>query len=45
VKIEQKEVRVTAVLVSLMGAVHEKSLRDVQHVLECNDHGVGKFGY
>jgi hypothetical protein len=33
----QEKVRVTAVIVSSMGAVYEPSMKDLQKVLRCND--------
>jgi hypothetical protein len=43
-EIEQKEIRVTAVIISSMGAVYEPSLKDLQQVLKCSDHEIRKLG-
>jgi hypothetical protein len=43
-EIEQKEVRVTAIIISSMGAVYEPSLKDLQKVLKCSDHEIRKIG-
>jgi hypothetical protein len=43
-EIEQKEVRVTAIIISSMGAVYQPSLKDLQKVLKCSDHEIRKIG-
>jgi hypothetical protein len=43
-KIEQKEVRVTAVIISSMEAVYASSLKDLQQLLQCSDHEIRKIG-
>jgi hypothetical protein len=39
-----KQVRVTAVIVSSMGAVYMSSMTDLQKVLKCNDRELKKLG-
>jgi hypothetical protein len=43
-EIEQKEVRVTAVIISSMGEVYEPSLKDLQKVLKWSDQEIRKIG-
>jgi hypothetical protein len=43
-KIRGGQVRVTAIIVSSLGAVYERSLKDLQMVLGCTDKEIGKLG-
>jgi hypothetical protein len=43
-RLRKGEVRVTAVIVSSMGAVYDKSLKDLQQVLRCTDRELKKLG-
>jgi hypothetical protein len=43
-RLTEKEVRITAVIVSSMGAVYDKSLRDLKTVLNCTDKELKKLG-
>jgi hypothetical protein len=40
----RSEVRITAVVVSLMGAVYNQSLKDLQKVMGCTDQKIRKLG-
>ena len=43
-RLRREEVRVTAVIVSSMGAVYDQSLKDLQKVLGCTDREMKKLG-
>jgi hypothetical protein len=43
-RLRRGEVRVTAVIVSSMGAIYDKSLKDLQKVLGCTDREMRKLG-
>jgi hypothetical protein len=43
-QLRQCEVRITAVIVSLMGAIYNQSLKDLQKVLGCTDRKMKKLG-